>query len=119
MNEARHWFNPPVTVRPSKPGVRANINSVEWAAEELLKWTKRGPKWNHAVRVCMAALADQATPQEVRRSPVSSRSKAVTTISFGAFCCGNRLSDIEVLFPLAQEPVEVERRRWPHLSHLE
>jgi hypothetical protein len=31
----------------------------------------------------------------------------------------NRLSDMEVLFPLGQEPVEVERWRRQNLSHLE
>jgi hypothetical protein len=27
-----------------------NVNSVEGAAEQLVRWTKRGPKWNKAVR---------------------------------------------------------------------
>ncbi|MER8719857.1 DUF982 domain-containing protein [Mesorhizobium sp. M0999] len=45
-----------------------NVTSVEAASELLLQWTKRGPKWNLAVRVCMACLADQATSQEVRKA---------------------------------------------------
>jgi len=64
---ALHWFNPPVPVSGERAGMTHNVSNVEAAAEHLLQWTKRGPKWNLAVRVCMAALADQATPQEVRR----------------------------------------------------
>ncbi|MER9624053.1 DUF982 domain-containing protein [Mesorhizobium sp. M0222] len=45
-----------------------NVSNVEAASEQLLQWTKRGPKWNLAVRVSMACLADQATPQEVRKA---------------------------------------------------
>jgi hypothetical protein len=45
-----------------------NVSNVQAAAEVLLQWTKRGPKWNLAVRVCMAALADQATAQEARKA---------------------------------------------------
>ena len=64
---ALHWFNPPVPVSGERIGMTHNVSNVETASEHLLQWTKRGPKWNLAVRVCMAALADQATPQEVRR----------------------------------------------------
>lgn len=63
-----HWFNPPVPVRGERAGMTYNVSNVEAASEHLLKWTKRGPKWNLAVRVCMAALADQATAQEVRKA---------------------------------------------------
>ncbi|TPI26596.1 DUF982 domain-containing protein [Mesorhizobium sp. B3-2-1] len=62
-----HWFSPAVPVRTTEPGVRFNVNNVEAAAAELLKWSKRGPQWDRAMRVCMAALADLATPQEARR----------------------------------------------------
>lgn len=64
---ALHWFSPPVRVSGEIVGMAYDVNSVEAASEQLLMWTKRGPKWNLAVRVCMACLADQATPQEVRR----------------------------------------------------
>ncbi|MCA0008682.1 MULTISPECIES: DUF982 domain-containing protein [unclassified Mesorhizobium] len=43
------------------------VSSVEAAAEHLLQWSKRGPKWKQAVRACWAALAGQATPQEGSR----------------------------------------------------
>ncbi|RUU53914.1 DUF982 domain-containing protein [Mesorhizobium sp. M2C.T.Ca.TU.002.02.1.1] len=64
---ALNWFHPPVPVKTDQPGLTYNCANVEGAAEELLKWSKRGPHWNRAVRACMACLADQATPQEVRR----------------------------------------------------
>ncbi|WP_352459039.1 DUF982 domain-containing protein [Mesorhizobium sp. M0036] len=62
---ALHWFNPPVPVSAERAGMTHN---VEAASEALLQWTKRGPKWNLAVRVCMACLADQATAQEPRKA---------------------------------------------------
>ncbi|WP_084637058.1 DUF982 domain-containing protein [Mesorhizobium sp. WSM3626] len=62
-----HWFNPPVVVTTTEAGLRLHVSNIEAACEELMKWTKRGPHWSRAVRVCMASLAGQATPQEVRR----------------------------------------------------
>lgn len=38
------------------------------AAEQLLKWTKRGPKWHSAVQLCMDAMIDQVKPEVVRRA---------------------------------------------------
>ncbi|WP_244661704.1 DUF982 domain-containing protein [Mesorhizobium huakuii] len=37
------------------------------AIEQLQKWTKHGLHWNRAMRVCIAALAGEASPQEARR----------------------------------------------------
>ncbi|TPI26623.1 DUF982 domain-containing protein [Mesorhizobium sp. B3-2-1] len=62
-----HWFSPPVPIRTTEAGARFDVNNAEAASAELLRWTKRGPHWNRAVSVCMAAMADLATPQEVRR----------------------------------------------------
>jgi hypothetical protein len=45
-----------------------NVSNVQAASEHLLTWTKRGPKWRLAVRVCMAAMADKATAQEARKA---------------------------------------------------
>nr|WP_318014151.1 DUF982 domain-containing protein [Mesorhizobium sp. BR1-1-3] len=64
---ATHWFTPPVPVIGERPGMTYNVNSVEAASEYLVKWTKRGPKWNQAVRACMAAMAGEATAQEAPR----------------------------------------------------
>ncbi|MER8406927.1 hypothetical protein [Mesorhizobium sp. M0185] len=36
-----------------------NVNNVEAAGQEMMKWTKRGPKWNRAVRVCIAVIANE------------------------------------------------------------
>ncbi|TIS54215.1 DUF982 domain-containing protein [Mesorhizobium sp.] len=60
------WFSPPVPVRTDRDGVACNVDSVEDAAEQLVKWTRRGPKWNKAVRVCVAALAGELTAEDVR-----------------------------------------------------
>ncbi|MER9665231.1 DUF982 domain-containing protein [Mesorhizobium sp. M0203] len=60
---SRHWFSPPVYVRTDQPGVRVGVSHVEGAAEELMKWTNRGPRWDLAVRICTAALADKVSPQ--------------------------------------------------------
>ncbi|TPK78200.1 DUF982 domain-containing protein [Mesorhizobium sp. B2-4-17] len=64
---ALHWFAPPVYIKALQPGATSGISHVEGASQELLRFTKKGPHWNKAIRVCMAALAEQATPQEVRR----------------------------------------------------
>lgn len=60
------WFSPAVPVRTKRPGVRYNVTSVEGASEQLLEWTKRGPRWNKAVRVCIAAIAGEMAPEEAR-----------------------------------------------------
>ncbi|MER9225777.1 DUF982 domain-containing protein [Mesorhizobium sp. M0664] len=60
---SRHWFSPPVYVRTDHPGVRVAISHVEGAAEELMKWTNREHRWDLAVRICTAALADKVSPQ--------------------------------------------------------
>ncbi|MER8580386.1 hypothetical protein NKG95_16885 [Mesorhizobium sp. M1423] len=36
-------------------------NNVEGAAEELMKWTKMGPKWRKAVQLCADAFQDRVT----------------------------------------------------------
>ncbi|RUZ81261.1 DUF982 domain-containing protein [Mesorhizobium sp. M7A.F.Ca.US.006.01.1.1] len=63
-----HWFNPPVYVRTDRPGIRFGVSHVEGASEQLLKWTKRGPKWKQAVETCMAAMEGNVPTQEVRRA---------------------------------------------------
>jgi hypothetical protein len=63
-----HWFNPSVPVRGDRPGLTINVNNVETAALELLKWTGHGPKWREAARVCGAGLADEMPPDDCRKS---------------------------------------------------
>ncbi|UVK46643.1 DUF982 domain-containing protein [Mesorhizobium sp. AR07] len=65
---ASHWFNPPVYVKTDRPGLRFGVSHVEAASEQLLKWTKKGPKWAYAVSVCRAALAEEVPPQEARKA---------------------------------------------------
>ncbi|WP_352720573.1 DUF982 domain-containing protein [Mesorhizobium sp. M0306] len=33
-----------------------------------MKWTKRGPCWDLAVRVCMAVIFDEMEPEEARKA---------------------------------------------------
>ncbi|MER8542283.1 DUF982 domain-containing protein [Mesorhizobium sp. M1334] len=59
---ALHWFNPPIPVKTERPGIIRNVNNAEAAGEELMKWTKRGPWWDLAVRV------DEMEPEEARKA---------------------------------------------------
>ncbi|TPJ49633.1 DUF982 domain-containing protein [Mesorhizobium sp. B2-6-4] len=63
----RRWFNPPIPITGENADVTYIVADVDAVADHLLQFTERGPKWNQAVRVCAAALADEASPQEVRR----------------------------------------------------
>ncbi|WP_404927171.1 DUF982 domain-containing protein [Mesorhizobium sp. ORM16] len=65
---ALHWFSPPVYVRSDKVGITTGISHVEGAAQELIKWRKRGPKWKTAVQLCVDCFADRASPQDVRKA---------------------------------------------------
>lgn len=50
------WFSPPVFVATESLGVTMKITNVQSAAEELLKWGRRGPEWRNAVAMCTASL---------------------------------------------------------------
>ncbi|MES0038874.1 DUF982 domain-containing protein [Mesorhizobium sp. M0046] len=65
---ALHWFNPPVPVKTERPGIIRSVNNAEAAGEELMKWTKRGPWWDLAVRVCMAVIFDEMEAEEARKA---------------------------------------------------
>lgn len=66
---SRHRFSPAVDVRaPETVCLRLHVNSVEVAAEELLKWLKRGPRWRKAVESCVAGLEDKVTPEQARKA---------------------------------------------------
>ncbi|TGQ35835.1 DUF982 domain-containing protein [Mesorhizobium sp. M00.F.Ca.ET.216.01.1.1] len=60
------WFSPPVYVRTARTGIRYGVNNIEGAAEELVTWTKCGPKWRHAVEACLEGLRGRVSPDEVR-----------------------------------------------------
>nr|WP_280944175.1 DUF982 domain-containing protein [Mesorhizobium sp. WSM2561] len=47
-------------------GVRYGVTHVEGAADELVTWTKRGPKWRHAVELCLEGLQGRVPPVAVR-----------------------------------------------------
>lgn len=65
---SRIWFQPPVKVATSSPGLTVQVRSVERAANALLDWPEadRGPKWQLAAAVCMSALKGEASPEEAR-----------------------------------------------------
>ncbi|MES0119301.1 hypothetical protein NKK52_25435 [Mesorhizobium sp. C277A] len=44
-----------------------DVSSAEAAGDRLLQFTKRRPKWNLAVRVCIAVIADEMPPEEARK----------------------------------------------------
>jgi hypothetical protein len=58
---AIHWFHPPVHIETDQPGLTYVCTNVEGAAAELMKWTKRGPKWTKAVEACMAVHDGEGT----------------------------------------------------------
>ncbi|PBB16525.1 DUF982 domain-containing protein [Mesorhizobium sp. WSM4313] len=60
------WFSPPIPVKTPRIGIRHEINNVQAAAENLLEWPKRGRNWNKAVKACLAALAGDVPPEDVR-----------------------------------------------------
>lgn len=65
---ALHWFSCPVYVKTEQPGLTSGVSLVEGAAEELLKWASRGPKWRRAVQACMDAIEGGVSPGEVRKA---------------------------------------------------
>ncbi|WP_352752485.1 DUF982 domain-containing protein [Mesorhizobium sp. M0204] len=58
------------------PGLREDETSghsqwgqpVEGAAEELLAWDTKGPRWTKAVQSCVDACEGKSSPQEVREA---------------------------------------------------
>ncbi|MER8962640.1 DUF982 domain-containing protein [Mesorhizobium sp. M0701] len=61
------WFAPPVYVKRKRPGIRNGVSHVEGAAEELLAWDTKGPRWTKAVQSCVDARG-QDVPHEVREA---------------------------------------------------
>ncbi|RWA98200.1 DUF982 domain-containing protein [Mesorhizobium sp.] len=63
------WFSPPVFVTTERVGVSYRCNNVRGAAEHLLKWTQRGPKWHRASALCLSALeGEDVDLKEIRRA---------------------------------------------------
>ncbi|MER8911999.1 DUF982 domain-containing protein [Mesorhizobium sp. M0854] len=53
-------------VKTDHDGFRYGVHHVEAAAEELVLWTKRGPKWQEAERACVEAMSGKVSPQQAR-----------------------------------------------------
>jgi hypothetical protein len=64
------WFSPPVYIKTNCIGMRAGINHVQRAAEQLLTWTKRGPKCKQAVEACVDAMEDDRRPQAFEEAAI-------------------------------------------------
>ncbi|MBN9548505.1 MAG: DUF982 domain-containing protein [Alphaproteobacteria bacterium] len=62
------WFSPKVPVRTKQPGMRYMVSSVQVAAEHLLEWEKRGPKWRKAVEACVAGIEGKVEPNDVSKA---------------------------------------------------
>ncbi|ESZ01166.1 DUF982 domain-containing protein [Mesorhizobium sp. L48C026A00] len=65
---ALHWFHPPVYVKTDRPGLRYGVSHVEGAAEELMAWDTKGPRWTKAVQSCVDAFEGRVSSQEVREA---------------------------------------------------
>jgi len=62
-------FSSPVYVRTDRPDLSYGVDHVQGAAEQLRKWTKRGPKWHKAMTLCLSALeGDPIDPQVIRKA---------------------------------------------------
>ncbi|TGP18065.1 MULTISPECIES: DUF982 domain-containing protein [unclassified Mesorhizobium] len=62
-------FSSPIYVRTDRPGLRHGVNHVKEAAEQLRKWSKRGPRWHKAMTLCQSALeGDPIDSQIVRKA---------------------------------------------------
>jgi hypothetical protein len=62
------WFDPPVSVRTQDIGRVYEVNNVRTASEQILQWTKRGPKWRNGVEVCLAALEGKRSSDDGRKA---------------------------------------------------
>ncbi|MER8459676.1 DUF982 domain-containing protein [Mesorhizobium sp. M0915] len=57
------WFSPPIYVKTKRPGIRHGVSHVEGAAEELMAWDTKGPRWTKAVQSCVDALEGKSSPK--------------------------------------------------------
>lgn len=55
-------------MKANRPGIRHGVSHVEGAAEELMAWDTKGPRWTKAVQSCVDALEGRVSPQEVREA---------------------------------------------------
>ncbi|MCF6119148.1 DUF982 domain-containing protein [Mesorhizobium muleiense] len=78
------WFSPPVFVKTELVGVSYACNNVRGAAEQLLKWNRRGPKWQRASALCLQALGgEEVDPKEIRKAFEAAAKEAKKLIPHG------------------------------------
>ncbi|MER8410061.1 DUF982 domain-containing protein [Mesorhizobium sp. M1342] len=46
----------PACLRQNRPTGFLGISRIDTAAEKLLKWSNRGPKWRSAAEACLSAM---------------------------------------------------------------
>nr|WP_292178887.1 hypothetical protein [Mesorhizobium sp.] len=60
-------------MKANRPGIRHGVSHVEGAAEELMVWDTKGPKWTKAVQSCVDAFVGKVSPKRsvkpLRRRP--------------------------------------------------
>lgn len=57
-------------------GRTINVSNVARAAETLMTWQARGPRWRTAVQTCMDAMDGKTTAKDVRRAFTASAKEA-------------------------------------------
>jgi hypothetical protein len=62
------WFSPPVPVKSKDLGRICQVNNVRAASEQMLEWTRRGPKWRMGVEVCLAAFEGKRSVADARKA---------------------------------------------------
>lgn len=73
---ARLWFSPAVSIEGDEPSLTITISSVERAAEQLLTWQQRGPRWRAAIQTCAEALSGGATANQARLAFIAAAEEA-------------------------------------------
>ena len=70
------WFDPPVSVEGNRPGLIIVISSVGRAAEQLLAWQDRGPKWRAAAQACVDAMDGAGSAKDARTAFVEAAAES-------------------------------------------
>ncbi|RWN97979.1 DUF982 domain-containing protein [Mesorhizobium sp.] len=74
------WFSPPVYVKAKRPATRHGVSHVEGAAEELMAWDTKGPRWTKAVQLCVDAF-EGSVPPRVREAFEAAAKEATVYLS--------------------------------------
>jgi hypothetical protein len=81
-------FRPPINVRTAKIGATVSVDNVHHAADELLKWQRRGPRWKRAIEACMNALKSQIDGAVARRAFEAAAEESGMLLESASASCG-------------------------------